>query len=290
MDVRPICQPIDVDPKLAVTVENVVDPADSRVFGRFAHYHDACELIWFRHVRGTFYSEAGVFDLRDGAGVFVPSMRYHDFAYEHAHKEWVLIHIDPALVQSLVKARGLRALETPVCVNFDDVTARAVDAMCAWISHRESWSSDPFVAGRVTEMFLTAIARAQPNSVVETGHSLDNLARIRPALDLISDDPSAPLSMADAASRCSLSAAYFSRRFKDLIGMNFSEYVLLYRLRLAARELIATGHRIGDIAHGLGFATPAHFANSFRNHFGVSPRAYRQHARGDVSQAAAVLP
>jgi AraC-like DNA-binding protein len=45
---------------------------------------------------------------------------------------------------------------------------------------------------------------------------------------------------------------------------------------MAARRLLSGDSGIAEIAYGLGFATPSHFAASFHARFGVSPRAYRQ--------------
>ncbi len=78
---------------------------------------------------------------------------------------------------------------------------------------------------------------------------------------------------------CALAPAYFSRRFKQQIGLSWSEYVRTHRLHLASQRLLESDEPIVDIAYGLGFSTPSHFGEVFHQRFGLTPREYRRSAR-----------
>jgi len=75
-----------------------------------------------------------------------------------------------------------------------------------------------------------------------------------------------------------LSPAYFSRRFRQMSGMPFTEYSRIYRLHLAARRLATTGAAVSEIGYNVGFSSPAHFTARFRERFGMTPREYRKSA------------
>ena len=75
-----------------------------------------------------------------------------------------------------------------------------------------------------------------------------------------------------------LSPAYFSRRFRQMSGMPFTEYSRIYRLHLAARRLVTTGAAVSEIGYDVGFSSPAHFTARFRERFGMTPREYRKSA------------
>ena len=67
----------------------------------------------------------------------------------------------------------------------------------------------------------------------------------------------------------------------------FMNYVRLRRLNRCREDLLnpANVHRsIGDIAALWGFGNPSAFSVAFRNQFGMSPRDFRQMARGHVKQ------
>jgi AraC-type DNA-binding domain-containing proteins len=73
-----------------------------------------------------------------------------------------------------------------------------------------------------------------------------------------------------------MSAAYFSRRFKQQVGMSWSDYVRTHRLHLASRRLLETDQSVAAIASDLGFATPSHFGELFLHRYGITPGEYRR--------------
>ena len=112
MVLRPICEPVELPLGAPVLAERVTIAADAPDIGRFMHFHDVAELVLFRRVRGEFFSGGRRYRLTDGAIVFVPSMRHHDFALERGAMEWVLVQADPYLVETLARS-GMPRLSQP---------------------------------------------------------------------------------------------------------------------------------------------------------------------------------
>jgi AraC-like DNA-binding protein len=75
-----------------------------------------------------------------------------------------------------------------------------------------------------------------------------------------------------------LSPAYFSRRFHQLIGLSWSDYVRAHRLHLASRRLLETDEQVLAIAENLGFSSASQFGALFKRRFGMTPRDYRRAA------------
>ncbi len=70
---------------------------------------------------------------------------------------------------------------------------------------------------------------------------------------------------------------HFSRKFREISGMTFRDYVRYRRLACALIALRDTEERILDIALKYGFASHAAFTHAFREAYGVTPSAYRKH-------------
>ncbi|WP_421854457.1 AraC family transcriptional regulator [Novosphingobium sp.] len=267
-----ICEPVEVHPLALVRAERVMAAAADPAPERFAHFHDAAELVWFEDIAGELVSEDGVFPLSAGTLVFVPSMRHHDFAITAGPHRWVLAHLDPALAAGEAQMRLGRC----TAVTFAGAMRGRMDALFGWLLElaAEPAPARVIMAGLV-ELILDSLALAADGSPAPAPGESCGLDRLRPALDLVARNPASAITLSSAASACHLSEAYFSRRFKLVFGTTFSDYLRAYRLRLAAQRLLSGGERVSEIAYQTGFASPAHLADQFRRRFGMSPRDYR---------------
>jgi len=66
-----------------------------------------------------------------------------------------------------------------------------------------------------------------------------------------------------------------------VVGVTPHQYLVRARLRRAARLLAADARPITDVAFDAGFGDLSNFVRSFRRAAGVSPRRFRQAARGE---------
>lgn len=71
----------------------------------------------------------------------------------------------------------------------------------------------------------------------------------------------------------------FSRAFRRLTGMNFSDYSRSVRVWRARILLSETQTSIADICFEAGFNNLSNFNRTFRLETGLTPRAYRKAAR-----------
>ena len=277
MAVRPICEPVELPRGASVIAERVAIPSGAPHIDRFLHFHDVAELVLFRHVRGEFIADGRRHRLEDGAVVFVPSMRRHDFALEQGAMEWVLVQLDPYLVEG-VRLSALR-LSRAFCATPGAAGRVRMEMLAEWLL--DAVDRDPRSAAieRLTELLLLAAAEAPEREAAPVGRTSADVDRLLPALEILRSEPAQLLSLESAAAACRLSPAYFSRRFRTLFGMTFTEYARVYRLHLAARRLVTTRSPVSQIAYAVGFSSPSHFTARFRTRFGMSPREYRRGAR-----------
>lgn len=99
---------------------------------------------------------------------------------------------------------------------------------------------------------------------------------LAPALRLIEKDFCAPLRMSDAAKSCGLSATAFNRRFRTLLRMTPSDYLLALRVNAARQMLTTTTQPLSKIAIDCGFTDQSHFTKRFRQATGTTPSVYRR--------------
>jgi len=77
-----------------------------------------------------------------------------------------------------------------------------------------------------------------------------------------------------------VSRRQLARATQRYYGMTPTDLVADLRMRHAARLLSTTEESIGAISRRVGFEDAAYFSNRFRRATSVSPREYRDRARG----------
>jgi len=279
MALRPICEPVELPPGASLLVERVEHIRESPELGRLLHFHDVSELVVFETVSGAFFAEGRRHAIGDRSVIFAPSMRHHDFKLDAGIKAWRLVQIDPYLIERLAMQPPLARLSHAFCVRPRDTEWPRLIMLLDWLS--ETVAGDPFdpLATRILELVLALAAGAPADEGSADAGATDHVERLLPALERLRLDPSATVPLDEAAAVCSLSPAYFSRRFKRVFGMNFTDYTRAYRLHLAARRILSSGTAVSHIAYGVGFSSASHFTALFHQRFGMTPRDYRRSMR-----------
>ncbi len=89
-------------------------------------------------------------------------------------------------------------------------------------------------------------------------------------------DPCAEHDFQEAARRCHLSYGYFRRLFRRYTGRPPYDYMLLWRMRRAARALRDLNKPVKAVADEVGYDEPRQFSRMFKKQMGMSPTAFRQ--------------
>src|SRR5436190_17739251 len=135
-------------------------------------------------------------------------------------------------------------------------------------------------------LFLDSVEQAMAVALVN-GHAVRHrpvqiyrgglgTARLRRIKELVHAKMEDDLSLDEMAQSVGLSTAHFARMFRKSTGETPHRFVLRQRLERAKAMLRAPEARVLDVAVACGFKTQQHFAQIFRDVWGVSPTEYRQ--------------
>ena len=102
---------------------------------------------------------------------------------------------------------------------------------------------------------------------------------LSPVIQYIDQHYTEAISMAEMAAMAKLSTTHFNTRFRAVLRLSPTEYVLARRVEHAQRLLIETSKSIVEIGSEVGFCDQSHFTKRFRRVTGITPLAYRKRFR-----------
>ena len=267
----PLSEPVPLAPGLVARVQQVRQQADEPLPERFLHFHGPAELVLIEEGTGQFLGEGAHFPFSPGSLLFAPAMAIHDFDFSAGPRAWTLVQFDPLALDPGVVALPSR----PRSRALDGAERLRIDVLLDWlIQSIQAQLPRQAVAAQLQALGL-AVCQAFGPDTEERSSPPSSLSRFRPVLDLLSRFPSGTLTLDEAASRCAMSPAYFSRCFSRTFGTGFIAYQARLRLQQAARILATSDEPISQVAYRLGFRSPAYFTYCFRACFGVTPSDHR---------------
>jgi AraC family transcriptional regulator len=103
--------------------------------------------------------------------------------------------------------------------------------------------------------------------------------QIRRAQDLMRQETSEAVSIAQVAAACKLSRGHFSKAFKESTGVSPYQWLMRHRIERAKNLLTGTRQSIAQVAVECGFADQSHFTRAFRQAVGEAPGVWRRTAQ-----------
>lgn len=144
--------------------------------------------------------------------------------------------------------------------------------------------------GRYKQLFLKAktiellaiqlsqyekIAGIKKNALQSRTLKKEDVERMHLARDIIVQNINSPCTLIDLAHQVGTNDAYLKNHFKQVFGTTVYGY--LQGIKMAhARELLAQGKQVSEVAYLSGYKHTAHFTRAFKKHFGFSPGKMKQ--------------
>lgn len=224
------------------------------------HWHMECELIYAEKGTAEVMAENTVYTLCEHQCIFIKSGALH---YIKTDPDSILsvMKIDPELINSAV---GYRTPISPIIKNscgFAEIFEKIRQEISEHRKYYEVICAG--LASAVTaELFRNEKTESQKNSSESSAY--------KELLRVISER-FADITFDEAAEIMCFSKPYFSKYFRRMSGMTFSEYLNIVRVS-AAVKMLSQGMPSGETAFAAGFGTIRSFNRVFRRCTGYTPR------------------
>jgi len=199
----------------------------------------------------------------NGGGDFLSLGGYFQLADDHAA---VLLDALPPVVRATDKANHA-------------VVRWCIDRL------REEMKTDrpggDLVAQQIATMLLVQLIRshldAAPAGAANWLVALGDRG-LRAAIGAVHREPARRWTLGELASEAAMSRTVFATRFRQAVGLPPMDYVIRWRMSLAAERLASTGLTVSAVAHSVGYDSEKSFGAAFRRIRGIPPGAYARRA------------
>lgn len=178
----------------------------------------------------------------------------------------------------------LEALPRVLCISIGEGTASATLRELLRVGVLESSESRPgaqSMLAKLSELLFVDALRRYVEAMPSGGGGW--LAGVRDpqvgrALALLHAMPDKAWTVDELAREAALSRSALAERFHALVGEPPIQYLMRWRLALAAQKLRSGREAISRVAEGSGYESEAAFNRAFKREFGMPPGAWRKAA------------
>ena len=173
-------------------------------------------------------------------------------------------------------ARLLLDEEYPRFGRIDDNAMREIDLLHTAL-REVLQSANPYREARTSALTTLLASRLFELTTAEISlQSNQSYSTVAKAMAYIEAHLANPISLEEVAAASGYSRTYYSRLFKEIVGINFSDYLERERIELACNLLENENVSITEVSYAVGFNSTSSFWRAFKKRKSVSPREWKK--------------
>ena len=137
---------------------------------------------------------------------------------------------------------------------------------------------------QIQSLFYSFLALLSENPVTDKEQQTKESMYINNAICFIRKNYQNKIQVTDIANEICVSRSYLYKLFERSFDMSPQNFLIRYRISKAKELLGVSNMTIENIAASCGFYDARAFSKSFRQHYGVSPKEYRNQEKKDTKE------
>jgi AraC-like DNA-binding protein len=159
---------------------------------------------------------------------------------------------------------------------FSTETIQQIESRLTILSQKHGFDSVLELLSILHDLSLSRNMRTLSDTIFSGAELTYNSRRIEKVLEHMNQNFHKTVKLDEVAKLVNMTAASFSRFFKQRTGISFIDSLLELRLGHSSRQLIDTTHSISEIAYNCGFNNISNFNRLFKKKKGCTPKEFRE--------------
>ena len=245
------------------------------------HFHSYYEMYFMQEGRCKFFVGESVFPLDRGEMLLIPPGELHLCRYEEEglHDRFTVYFDAERLTPDLLAYLPFDLSDPKTPVHFKVNPENVEDINFLLNQMLEAYHMNTEYGERInSHLFPVFLLFLNAHSKPLTDKIMDSPVEqaIERTVRFIGEHYMDSLTLDEAASVAGFTPSYFSRKFKEIEGLGFREYLTHLRLKKGAKLLRDSRLSVQEIADACGFSSANYFGDVFKSMYHLSPRQYRQ--------------
>lgn len=256
-------------PQIHLPGIRAVELKSSHTFSKHSHDEFGIGLILTGGHRSA--SGHGVVEAMRGDVITVSPGEVHDGApLGDPTRQWAMLYFEPEHVASIIVGEDLGPIDT---LEFEApvVSSRRIAQLFScfygYATGRTKADDEPHVEEILISLFVCLLRGNRRH------RGFENHGMLR-AIELMNDDPSAPITLQDLADISKLSRYQIIRAISRQTGLTPFAYLRQKRLS-KARRMVMDGIPISEAALAAGFSDQSHMTRAFKSAYAITPGALK---------------
>ena len=251
------------------------------------HYHLFYEIYTLASGKRRYFIGDKIYDVYPGDVIVIPVAEVHrTSALDDKGFDRFVIYFDQQVADSLIASVGEEAFGEFINSGCLSLSKRDIDTVTGAIADmmREEKAPRPHSDAVVRNLLEKIIMLIMRNGEKKERNDKEGADKIQEVTRYVNQNFKSQISLKDAAGLAFMEKTYFSKKFKQLTGFGFKEYLTLIRLREAESLLRDTTLSVSEISEACGFAGSNYFGDAFKKEKGVSPSEFRKNIKQNIRQ------
>ncbi len=264
--------------------------------GRFynmpnAHVHPVYEIYYLVSGSRKFFIESDIYNISKGDLVFIDKNAMHRTTYSSDKlNERAYVLFDDKHIKRFIDEYGREELEQCLRHRIFSIPIQRREYVEGLISqlYTERRHTDEFSQGLMENCLydlMVFLVRYKRSFFDSKNRDISELSadvlspgdeNIQRAARYIVENYRRDVGLTEVAEYVNMSSTYFSKKFKEVTGFGFKEYLLNLRIKRASELLLETNLSVTEIAYESGFNDSNYFGDVFKKSKGISPLGYRK--------------
>ncbi len=252
-----------------------------------AHYHPYFEFYFVTGGKCKMFAAHSVSSLSAGEVIILPPGTLHRSQYENCAVERFTLYFTEKYLKDLIPLLGTSFMNEKLkkcTVAFSGEKLKNLERCFYDILKLQNENQNNSVEAKFNSLqikirLLEILNLIASNSQIEENPSVaksKSQAEIEKSAKFIFENYAQEITLVQAAKMAGMRDTYFSRRFKEVTGLGFREYLLNVRIQHSMQMLLKSELSVTQIATACGFSDGNYFGDIFKKITGSSPREFRK--------------